>query len=131
MPKYLNLRSSLHNFVKVESESGVWACSKCGILGDRDGEGHTLIVGDDTPDEKIAKCDEAVIVFKPIKIEVVRGEGFAPYFENLTPGSVHETVETPEEHKTSTAPGVWVIGDGEPVKLLRGEYKRYRKPKGE
>ena len=42
-------------------------------------------------------------------------------FENLTPKSEHEVVTPPEGYKNDTS-GVWVMGVGEPVKVLTNEF---------
>jgi len=45
--------------------------------------------------------------------------------ENLTPGSEHSVIEPPEEYKEKYPNGegsYWVMGIGEPVRLLVNEY---------
>lgn len=57
------------------------------------------------------------------KIEINNFEGFSPEFKNLTEGSIHEVIGTPERYKgTETLEGVWVMGVTEPVKVLRKEF---------
>lgn len=53
-----------------------------------------------------------------IKINECRASG--KQFENLKPNSIHQVIEAPKgEHSNN---GVWVMGIGEPVKVLDGEY---------
>ncbi len=81
---------------------------------------------------------------KKEKIQITECKAFGKFFENLTPGSIHEVLTlqavrrrttillTPGSiHEVLTAPeggrtegGVWVMGVGEPVFVLNGEYKR-------
>lgn len=41
-----------------------------------------------------------------------------PVFENLRPGTKHDIIPTPKNER-----GLWVMGVGEPVRLLNSEYK--------
>lgn len=43
-------------------------------------------------------------------------------FGNLTPGSEHDIIEPPAGENSVT--GVWVMGVGEPVKVLHREYRK-------
>lgn len=57
------------------------------------------------------------------KIQIHNFRGFSSEFVNLTEGSIHEVIETPERYKgRETMQGVWVMGVTEPVKVLRNEY---------
>lgn len=56
------------------------------------------------------------------RIKITFCEASGPQFQNLTPGSEHDIIETPAgEHANN---GVWVMGVGEPVKVLRREYTK-------
>lgn len=59
---------------------------------------------------------------KKEKIQITECKAFGEFFENLTPGSIHEVLTAPEGKRTEG--GVWVMGVGEPVFVLDGEYKR-------
>ena len=69
---------------------------------------------------------------KKEKIQITECKAFGKFFENLTPGSIHEVLTAPEGKLTPessaegkrTEGGVWVMGVGEPVFVLDGEYKR-------
>jgi hypothetical protein len=59
------------------------------------------------------------------KIRIHNFEGFSKEFVNLTEGSVHEVIETPERYKDKEdlQPGAWVWGVTEPVLVLRREFE--------
>lgn len=59
---------------------------------------------------------------KKEKIQITECKAFGKFFENLTPGSIHEVLTVPEGERTEG--GVWVMGVGEPVFVLDDEYKR-------
>lgn len=44
--------------------------------------------------------------------------GNNPAFENLRFGTKHDIIPTPKNER-----GLWVMGNGEPVRLLNSEYK--------
>ena len=52
-----------------------------------------------------------------MKIRIIRCNAFGPEFINLTPGSVHEVIKTPEGET-----GTWIMGVSEPVKVFAQEY---------
>lgn len=56
-----------------------------------------------------------------MRIKIVSCDAFGPAFNNLKPGSVHKVIDTPSEEDDSK--GVWVMGVGEPVKVLLNEYE--------
>jgi len=58
------------------------------------------------------------------KIRIQNFEGFSKEFVNLTEGSIHEVIETPEKYKyKELEDGVWVWGVTEPVLVLRREFE--------
>jgi len=57
-----------------------------------------------------------------MKIKIVNCTAIGAIFENLIPGSIHETVDPPAERENREE--IWVEGVGEPVRLLGGEYTR-------
>lgn len=54
------------------------------------------------------------------RIKITQCRAFGPQFSNLIPGSIHDVIKTPAGEKREG--GVWVMGNGEPVKVLQGEY---------
>lgn len=53
-------------------------------------------------------------------IEITGCKAVGPQFVNLTPGSRHEIINPPDGYDNKG--GVWVMGGGEPVKVLFGEF---------
>jgi len=60
--------------------------------------------------------------FESQKIMVISCTAIGKIFANATPGSIHETVEPPAERKDRDE--IWIMGVGEPIRLLGGEYTR-------
>lgn len=56
---------------------------------------------------------------KKIEITLCRAQG--PQFKNLIPGSVHDVINPPPGFRNDRR-GVWVMGLGQPVKVLSNEY---------
>ena len=54
-----------------------------------------------------------------VRITVCTAVG--PAFSNLTPGSVHELIEPPNDRSDRSE--YWVMGIGEPVRILPGEFE--------
>ena len=58
------------------------------------------------------------------QIRIRNFQGFSKEFINLTEGSIHEVIETPEKYKDKELQeGVWVQGVTEPVLVLRREFE--------
>ena len=55
-------------------------------------------------------------------VRITRCDACGNKFKNLTPGSKHIVIPPPES-KTEDDRGVWVMGVGEPVKILNNEFK--------
>lgn len=90
-------------------------------------EANAVLIWDWSDEEP--KNDDMYIInikdeIKPLgyQVKVTRCTAFGKQFENLTPDSIHDVIETPERYKQSKLKGVWVMGVGEPVKLLDNEY---------
>lgn len=58
---------------------------------------------------------------RDVRVRVKECTAFSPAFDNITPGSVHEIVPAPEGQQVGA--GEWVMGMGQPVLLLPGEYE--------
>lgn len=56
-----------------------------------------------------------------MKIRIINCTAVGPQFENLTPGSIHEVIPAPKGENNNR--GWWVMGVGEPVKVLTHEAK--------
>jgi len=97
----------------------VYKCSLCGLTGKA--YTFTEISFSSKSSKKIYSCPKAV---KIEKIRITNCQANGKVFDNLTPGSVHVVVPPPEGYDNSR--GVWVMGVGEPVKVLFGEYTEIR-----
>lgn len=94
----------------------LYKCRCCGLEGKSYHLGYITIRNSDV--NKMKKCTCSKTFHK--RIRVTNCTAFGPQFHNITPGSIHEIV-TPPTGKTSER-GEWVMGVGEPVLLLAGEY---------
>ena len=56
------------------------------------------------------------------RIQISKCHAFGRQFKNLIPGSIHELCNPPEGYKQGEK-GYWVMGVGEPVLVLYGEFK--------
>ena len=72
--------------------------------------------------ERAFKCEKAKPKEVPKKIKVKFCTAYGKAFGNITPQSIHEVITPPEGYKNDSS-GVWVMGVGEPVKLLSNEYE--------
>ncbi len=94
----------------------IYKCSQCGIVG------RSYQIGMiDIPEKFAHKAASCPKVVKTGKIEVIRCAAVGPQFKNLTPGSIHCVMDAPSGENSTR--GVWVMGCGEPVMLLYGEFK--------
>jgi len=121
----INRRETTHDFEKqnlvtLKDRKGLYdlyKCSECGLTG----KAYTLT--EITVSERIksasASCPKAK---KTQRIKITFCHAVGKAFANLTPGSVHDVVETPADDSGRLA-GVWVMGVGEPVKVLVDEYE--------
>lgn len=95
----------------------VYKCRKCGIIGKSYRLGSITIK--ETDIKKIYKCNGRMKVASS-RIKVTRCRAVGKQFSNLTPGSEHDIVPPPPGQDNKR--GEWVMGVGEPVLLLAGEY---------
>lgn len=99
-----------------------YRCTNCGLKGRRYGFSEWITVDGRTSTKRLNNCPEAAV---PTKIKVTRCHGHNPAFGNMTPNSEHDVVEPPEEHREkfpNNNASVWVMGVGEPVRLLAQEF---------
>jgi hypothetical protein len=57
------------------------------------------------------------------KIRIISCNAVGKQFSNLTPESEHVVIPAPKPYKDDNG-GVWVMGVGEPVKVLNSEFDR-------
>lgn len=61
---------------------------------------------------------------KASQIKITKCEAVGPQFANLIPGSQHDIIDPPAGYGSNG--GVWVMGVGEPVKVLFREFEYIR-----
>lgn len=121
----LNLLQNGHDWEKVnqvgkKNRRGIYdefRCKHCGLKGKSYTLGLLEIAERDR--KKAAMCKGARKLAKSY-VKVIRCEACGKAFANLTPGSIHKVVPSPDGEKSSR--GEWVMGVGEPVLLLFGEF---------
>lgn len=125
----IRLKNTNHDFEKqnlvtLKGRKGTYdlmKCKHCGMTGKRINI-ETVTVGNNYSFKNANDCPKAPkvnIENKRIKVTFCTANGKA--FSNLTPHSEHDIVTPPEGYKNDHT-GVWVMGVGEPVKLLSDEF---------
>lgn len=94
-----------------------YRCKHCGLKGKSYTLGLLEIAERDR--NKAAMC-KGVRKFAKSYVKVIRCNACGKAFGNLTPGSIHKVVPSPNGEENSR--GEWVMGVGEPVLLLFGEF---------
>ena len=121
----LNLLQNGHDWEKVnqvgkKNRRGIYdefRCKHCGLRG----KSYTLgLLEIAERDRKKAAMCKGARKFAKSYVKVIRCEACGKAFANLTPGSIHKVVPSPDGEKSSR--GEWVMGVGEPVLLLFGEF---------
>lgn len=123
-----NIKTSQHvwekqNLVTVNRKGKMFdemVCQKCNMKGRRYGF-VSVEVSESYNVENVHLCPGAEEFEVPKKVTVVKCTANGKRFENLIPNSIHETVTPPIGYKNDHT-GVWVMGVGEPVKLLSYEF---------
>ena len=121
----LNLLQNGHDWEKVnqvgkKNRRGIYdefRCKHCGLRG----KSYTLgLLEIAERDRKKAAMCKGARKFAKSYVKVIRCDACGKAFANLTPGSIHKVVPSPDGEKNSR--GEWVMGVGEPVLLLFGEF---------
>lgn len=127
---HVDIKESGHDFEKknlvtLSGRKGNYdevVCKNCKIKGRRYGFTHVQVA--ETYDKKKAyNCSGRKEPEIPNKIRITRCYAHGKMFANLTSGSEHEIVDPPSPEKNDHK-GVWVMGVGEPVKVLNDEFER-------
>lgn len=121
----MNLLQNGHDWEKVnqvgkKNRRGIYdefRCKHCGLRGKSYTLGLLEIAERDR--KKAAMCKGARKCAKSY-VKVIRCDAWGKAFANLTPGSIHKVVPSPNGKDNSR--GEWVMGVGEPVLLLFGEF---------
>lgn len=124
-----NIKTSGHewdknNLVTLTSSRGrmydAVTCKNCGMKGRRYNF-DMVEVSNAYRVDSVINCPNAEPIKRPSKIEVTKCRAQGNAFANLTPGSVHDVV-APAPGYSEDRRGFWVMGVGEPVKLLTEEF---------
>jgi hypothetical protein len=120
----INRRATTHEFEKQNLVTltdrigtyDLYKCALCGLTGKQRDLGTVTVSDRNTSASE--KCPKAAT---PRKVRIIEVRTGGKPWSNLTPGSVHQVVDAPKGMPDNLA-GVWVMGVGEPVKILVGEY---------
>jgi hypothetical protein len=123
----IDLNNNKHEFEKqnlVTTKGGydILKCVKCGIQG-KTNSISTISVKSSYSKNKILSCIHKVEDTNNIgrTIRITEVFAFGEYFYNLTPNSEHTVIKAPTNYKDDLQ-GVWVMGVGQPVKVLNEEF---------
>lgn len=97
----------------------IYKCNICGITGRSYTLGYIQLKGSYS-DSRVKHC-LGQVRNKPKEIEITRCMANGKAFENILPGSKHLVIDPPNPYRDDSA-GVWVMGNGEPVKVLNSEF---------
>lgn len=123
-----NIKTSGHtwekqNLVTITSKGKMYdkmICKNCGMKGIR--YGFTSVeVSEKYKFENVNRCPKAEHVSVPKMVRVIKCTAFGKQFSNILPDTIHDVVNPPQGYKNDHT-GIWVMGVGEPVKLVTGEF---------
>lgn len=111
------------NLVTIMDRKGhydIYKCSKCGMQAKSDTISTIKLKGSYSI-ENVYNCkgDNSINELNRIRITNCTAQGKS--FENLKPNTEHSIITPPEGYKNDHT-GVWVMGVGEPVKILTSEF---------
>lgn len=123
-----NIRTSQHvwekqNLVTINRQGRMFdemVCKKCGMKGRRFGF-ESVEVSEKYKFESVHLCPKSEPIEIPRTVKVIHCTASGKVFSNLIPDSIHSVVTPPSPYKNDHT-GVWVMGVGEPVKLLSNEF---------
>lgn len=123
-----NIKTAQHvwekqNLVTVNRRGKMFdemVCKNCKMKGRRFGF-ESVEVSENYKFENVHLCPKAKPIEIPEKVKVTNCTASGKSFGNLTPNSIHQVVTPPSGYKNDHT-GVWVMGVGEPVKLLSNEF---------
>lgn len=129
---YLNLNkhaSHGHEFEKVnlmtiKSSKGfhdLLVCRNCAMKGRSYSLGE-IRISNIYKKERVFNCSKRKPIVLPKRVKITYCNAAGQQFKNLSPGTEHDVINTPvgKEHLKE---GVWVMGVGEPVRILPDEYE--------
>lgn len=129
MATNIYLDDTTHKFVKqnlvtqtdAQGPFDTMRCSECSLEGKRRSFAAVTILGKKKVSGECPKAVAAAPVPRPLAIRITECKAFGPAFVNVIPGSVHAVVDPPAGKDEKR--GYWVMGVGEPVLVLFGEYE--------
>lgn len=110
------------NLVTLTSKDGGYdsmICKYCGIKAKAITLG-TYTFSDRVKKDRATTCNKLPESKKGKKVKITYCNAGGGSFENLTPDSIHDVIDPPKGQDNNG--GVWVMGVGEPVKILRREF---------
>ncbi len=110
-------KQNMVTIVKGNKNYDIMKCAICGIKG-KTSSLSTIALSGSYSEKRVFNCAGGK---EAIKVKITHCAAVGPAFENLTPGSIHHVIESPKGKSNDS--GVWVMGVGEPVKILRNEYE--------
>ena len=116
-------KKNLVTIVKGKKAYDEVECRYCGIKGKRYGF-ETVEIPERYNKTNVYQCPKKPAFEIPEKITITNCAAYGKQFANLTPGSIHDVIEPPSGYSNDEK-GVWVMGVGEPVKVLWHEYKNF------
>tara|TARA_R110000868_G_scaffold74337_13_gene215007 strand:+ start:2145 stop:2435 length:291 start_codon:yes stop_codon:yes gene_type:complete len=83
---------------------------------------ESVEVSENYKQQNVNLCPKAKeVIVEAKRVRVTRCTAAGKVFENMTSGSVHDIVDPPVGQRADTR-GIWVMGVGEPIKLLNNEF---------
>ena len=125
---HVNVKESQHvfekkNLVTISGRKGGFdekVCKYCGIKGKQYALESIQIIENYKRDNAFL-CPKAPKIEKPNQIKITNCRAFGRVFANITPNSIHIVVPAPKGEKEDNR-GFWVMGIGDPVKVLNNEF---------
>ncbi|KAF0198452.1 MAG: hypothetical protein FD170_3998 [Bacteroidetes bacterium] len=100
----------------------LYKCKNCGIIGKSRTIG-IIQIPESYNEISAYKCKKQIEFTVPKRIKITKCLAHGKQFANVViPGSEHDVVSPPDMYVNDRT-GVWVMGIGEKVKILRGEYE--------
>jgi hypothetical protein len=109
-------KENLTTIITRNGSYDILKCKHCGIQG-KTSSLWTIKLKGSYSKEKVYNCPHNQTA-KRIKITLCTAMG--KVFSNLTPGSEHNVIAPPEAYANDK--GTWIMGVGEPVKVLPNEF---------
>lgn len=116
------LKQNLTTIFKGRRSFDIFKCKNCGIKG-KTTSLATIALKGSYSEQKVFNCNNPDIDNDATgkRIKIINCDATGKVFENLKPDSEHDVIAHPEgEHNRG---GVWVMGVGEPAKVLDDEFE--------